>query len=284
MLYFYIRRSNLYFVMTTRYITSPSYVMELLNKITNYLKIKPMTSNRNMLPSVVSNKSLINPNNKNEIFVDVIEKVNAKLGSDVKTTVEGQIQIKSYLKGSPSIQLYISNNIQFLNNTSRTSNESDLSNPPSSSQHLEQLPSYNNQFTHSSFITGGIDRVGTFEDHGEQLHRLQSLEIDDRFESKLVIEDYNLDSDVEMVNNVMKFIPKEGEYTILNYKLKNINLPFDIKTQLVNNSENNVHLSIRVSCNLPLNVHSLFLLKCKLPNHVNTINMSLNPKVQVKLF
>uniref|UniRef100_A0A3B0MM31 Clathrin-coat assembly protein, putative n=1 Tax=Theileria annulata TaxID=5874 RepID=A0A3B0MM31_THEAN len=331
MLYFYIRRSNLYFVMSTRYITSPSYVMELLNKITNYLKdfigilneetiksnfvlayeildeildygyiqcisinqlkqkiyntstvttdnIKPMMSNRNMLPSVVSNKSLINPNNKNEIFVDVIEKVTAKLGSDVKTTVEGQIQIKSYLKGSPSIQMYISNNIQFSNNTSRTSNEPELANQPSSNLHLEQFPVHDNKFSVSSINAGSTDRVGSLEYHRDQTYRFQSLEMEDVFENKIVIEDYNLESDVEMVNNVMKFIPKEGEYTILNYKIKNVKMPFDIKTQLVNNTENTVGLSIRVTCNLPINVHSFFLLKCKLPNHVNTINMSVNPK------
>ncbi|BAM40367.1 clathrin-coat assembly protein [Theileria orientalis strain Shintoku] len=298
MLYFYIRRSSLYFVITTKYITSPSYVFELLQKITNFLKdfigllneesiknnfilayeildeildygyaqcldinqlkqkiyntstissnntFKPVinSSNQTVIPSIVSNKSLINPNNKNEIFIDILEKVTAKMSAEeMKYTIEGQIQVKSYLKGFPTIELFLNR---------------DLKMQLLGAQNMQNASSTRSiDANYTEAIESGLESVVnncTFDESAD----ISSLERE----------------------KVIKFVPKEGEYTLMTYRvLGSLNLPFKIMPT-VNISENKCSLSIKVVSCLPFDINSFFLLTCKLPSNIKNITMSFHPK------
>ncbi|CDR94027.1 hypothetical protein, conserved [Babesia bigemina] len=70
----------------------------------------PMT-----LPSVVSQRPLAGGSTRgSEIFVDVVEKLSAVLGADEtyrSVTVDGHIQVKSFLRGSPPVKLALNEGI-----------------------------------------------------------------------------------------------------------------------------------------------------------------------------
>ena len=73
--------------------------------------IKKLTDWNIFSPSTVSSGASIvsvNKNKENEIFVDVIEKVNMVFNASgylINSSVDGFIQMKSYLHGTPSLKL-----------------------------------------------------------------------------------------------------------------------------------------------------------------------------------
>ncbi|GBE60789.1 clathrin coat assembly protein [Babesia ovata] len=81
----------------------------------------PMT-----LPSAVSQRPIAGGSMRgSEIFVDVLEKLSAILGADEtyrSVTVDGQIQIKSFLRGSPQVKLALNEGIVINNRRGKVPN------------------------------------------------------------------------------------------------------------------------------------------------------------------
>lgn len=169
--FIYCKKNELYLVLTTKDNVSPSYFLEVLDKLMKVIRdhcgvlseesirknfvliyeiidemidfgypqlssteqIKPFVftepvvmSSKIMTPSIfnrntTSGESIKKPitqldskNKKNEIFVDIIEKVTVLFnssGSLINSSVEGCIKMKSYLKGNPELKLVLNDDI-----------------------------------------------------------------------------------------------------------------------------------------------------------------------------
>lgn len=171
----YLKKSSLYIVATTRFNVSPSYILELLNRIvvvikdmcgqineeiirknfvlvyeildeiidfghpqlTNTSHIKPLIASEvvEIKPSglfdlkKISNFTFFSPptvphtdaivpiskGDENKIFIDVIEKINILFHSSsyvINSSVDGCIQMKSYLVGNPPMKLALNKNLK----------------------------------------------------------------------------------------------------------------------------------------------------------------------------
>lgn len=169
----YLKKSSIYVVATTRFNVSPSYILELLNRIvviikdfcglineetirknfvlvyeildeildfghpqlTNTSHIKPLIASEvvegknslldmkklsnlsifssNTVNSSASNVS-VSKNNHNEIFIDIFEKINILFNSSgyiINSSIDGCIQMKSYLVGNPALKLILNDDL-----------------------------------------------------------------------------------------------------------------------------------------------------------------------------
>lgn len=173
--YIFIKKNGLYFVATTSYNVSPSYVVELLTKMAKVFKDfcgvlneesirknfvlvyelldemidfgHPQTTSTEHLKSCIHNEAVMveapkvglnlpqwNPrtvpsnavhrpvgptqndsrNKKNEIFVDILERITVLMSSNgfvINSAIDGSIQMKSYLVGNPELKLALNEDI-----------------------------------------------------------------------------------------------------------------------------------------------------------------------------
>jgi AP-4 complex subunit mu-1 len=171
----YLKKSSIYVVATTRFNISPSYILELLNRIiiiikdfcgaineevirkklvliyeildeiidfghpqlTNTSHIKPLIASEvveakstsildikklgnfsifgsNTINSSASTVSVNSKTNQNEIFIDIYEKINILFNSSgyvINSSIDGCIQMKSYLLGNPALKLILNDDI-----------------------------------------------------------------------------------------------------------------------------------------------------------------------------
>ena len=90
------------------------------------LSQKIQSSGLNILSNTMSSSAATKPitdekNKKNEIFVDVIEKLSVLFNSSgytINTMIEGCIQMKCYLHGNPQLKLALNEDIQIANSYS----------------------------------------------------------------------------------------------------------------------------------------------------------------------
>lgn len=200
----YLKRSSIYVVATTRFNGSPSYLLELLNRImtiikdfcgtineeiirknfvliyeildeiidfghpqlTNTSHIKPLIASEVINEtkgggnvsslSKFSNFSLFSPTtinsqasnvsvskgNSNDIFVDIFEKINILFNSSgyvINSSIDGCIQMKSYLSGNPSLKLTLNEDLTLADTNTPGSIVLDDCNFHESVQHNEFL-------------------------------------------------------------------------------------------------------------------------------------------------
>ena len=70
--------------------------------------------NSNIKSKEGAERSIIDKNNANEIYVDIIEKITClfnKNGSIISSGIDGCIKMKSYLKNSPEMKIVLSDDI-----------------------------------------------------------------------------------------------------------------------------------------------------------------------------
>ncbi|GIX63632.1 AP-4 complex subunit mu-1 [Babesia caballi] len=83
-------------------------------------------ANPRTVPSVVSQRPITgDPVRANEIFFDVLEKLSAVLGPNdtyKSVTIEGQIQVKSFLRGTPTVRLALNEGIVINNRRGKVPN------------------------------------------------------------------------------------------------------------------------------------------------------------------
>ncbi|AFZ79617.1 clathrin coat associated protein ap-50, putative [Theileria equi strain WA] len=282
-LYFYIRRSGLFFVVTTVFEMPPSYVLEILQRITNALKdfcgsLNEESLRRNFalayeiidemldfgyqqcmdtsqlkqkvynfavaskkqlhvrdrlqgarsipktVPSAVSQRPLASPGaQKNEIFVDVLEKMSVVLGSESQyrnAVIEGQIHVKSFLYGSPQIKLALNEDLIINNRRGK---------PP------------------------GVPVLDFCSFH------------------------QSVDSSEFEQTRILTFYPTDGEFTAMSYKvLGNIFLPFKI-SPTIDIQPNKTNFTIIVTSALPGTNSAFFNITCPLPRSTSGVEILLQP-------
>ncbi|RRT80008.1 hypothetical protein B296_00024484, partial [Ensete ventricosum] len=144
--YIHVKIAGLFFVTTTRVNVSPSLVLELLQRIArvtkDYLGILNEDSLRKnfvlvyelldeviqgtkKMPGAAVTKSVIvtepGGRKREEIFVDIIEKISVTFSSSgyiLTSEIDGTIQMKSYLTGSPEIRLALNEDLSIGRNSS----------------------------------------------------------------------------------------------------------------------------------------------------------------------
>lgn len=80
-----------------------------IKKISNFSLFSPSTINSSASSVSVNNKS-----NNNDIFVDIYEKINILFNSSgyvINSSIDGCIQMKSYLVGNPSLKLILNDDL-----------------------------------------------------------------------------------------------------------------------------------------------------------------------------
>lgn len=167
--FIYSKKNELYLVLTTKDNVSPSYFLEILERLMKVIRdhcgvlseesirknfvliyeiidemidygypqlsstelIKPFVFTKPVIISKIATQSLFNmnttpgdsikkpvvtdsKNKKNEIFVDVIEKITVLFNSSgnlINSSVDGCIKMKSYLRGNPELKLVLNDDI-----------------------------------------------------------------------------------------------------------------------------------------------------------------------------
>ncbi|KAL4438403.1 hypothetical protein ABPG74_009442 [Tetrahymena malaccensis] len=171
----YLKRAGLYIVATSRFDNSPSFILEILNRVCTVIKdfcgvmseeairknfiliyelldemidfgypqllqteqVKPHIANepivikKQTLPtsttgrlgsifnqgtvsSIATNRPVNSQSKKNEIFVDVFEKISVLFNASgyvINSSIEGCIQMKSYLNGNPPLKLALNEDL-----------------------------------------------------------------------------------------------------------------------------------------------------------------------------
>eukprot|EP01041_Mallomonas_annulata_P008983 gene8983-18592_t len=90
-------------------------ILQTTNKPSRLIKsVTPHT-----MPSNASHKSVLNtqnrgPNSKNEVFVDIYERLNVLFSGEglvINSSIDGSIQLKSYLAGNPELRLALNEDL-----------------------------------------------------------------------------------------------------------------------------------------------------------------------------
>lgn len=84
------------------------------NKIVNSKTASANSVHKPVIGSVTTTGKVINKKSKNEIFVDILEDLNvifSKDGNVLNSTIDGCIQMKSYLAGNPALRLALNENL-----------------------------------------------------------------------------------------------------------------------------------------------------------------------------
>ncbi|KAK1939631.1 putative clathrin coat assembly protein [Babesia divergens] len=282
MVYYYIRRSGLYFVATTSFDMPPSFVFELINRIigtfkdfcgvlseeslkrnfvlayelldemldfgyvqcTNASQLKqkvynvavvpkvlarpsnPLrvagSANPKTVPSTVSQRPLAAKHSRSsEIFVDVLEKMSVVLGSNdtyKSMTIEGQIQIKSFLQGHPPVRIALNEGLIINNRRAKTTS----------------APVLDFCSFHQSVATSDFEK-----------------------------------------SRILAITPPEGEFTLMSYRISGgATLPFKVKASVETTSES-ANLTINLYCSMPQHLLSNVNVKCTLPSFVRSASLNM---------
>ena len=263
--YFYLQRSSVFIVATTRFNVSPSLILELLNQIVRVIKdfcgvlneeairknfvmiyeildemidfgYPQLTSTEQIKDFIVATpetcsgfviprKNIFNNNTikvtatmdpianaakRNEIFVDVIEKVNVLFNSSntvINATIDGSIRMKSFLTGFPNLKLTL--------------------NPDS-----------------------------YFDDYN--------------FDESVDDSDFNF-------NRKLSINPPAGEFVAMNYRMsRDFLLPFKVFPFLHQETPFKVELSLKVKCELPFdNSAKLVIVEFSMPEMMSSVSNEL---------
>ncbi|ETV94349.1 hypothetical protein H310_11992 [Aphanomyces invadans] len=270
--YLFVKKNALYFVATTRYNVSPSYILELLTRLCRVFKdycgvlsedtlrknfilclelldetldygyaqdtstegLKAHVHNEailvgeaalaktasssmfhrqtNMKAAVSANKPIANANagtsskdkHINELFCDILERLNVMFspgGQMLNSSVEGRIQMKSYLAGNPELRLALNEDL----------------------------------------IIGG---------HGaSNLSNYGQVMLDDaNFHECVQLDEFERD-------RVLVFTPPDGEFTVINYRLtgRDFRAPFRIFPYVDEVSPTKIEVTLKIRADMPDN-------------------------------
>lgn len=278
----YLKCNSLYFVFTSLFNISPSYLLELLNRLlkifkdfcgqvneeiirmnfiliyeiidevidygylqnsnTEFLRnlihneIVPIPSpkkftnlsnftikNTNTLPSNASQKPIQANDKKNEIFIDIIEKINLIMNTNseiIYSYIDGVIQIKSYLLGNPYVKIALNDDLYIKNIHSDTNNN-------------------------------------------------------------IIIDDCNFNHLVDLSefekDKILSLYQPDGECVLMNYRINNnFKAPFKIFANIIYFSNHTAELTIRVRLDIPsqYTCTNVFV-NCELCKHISKVFIDL---------
>eukprot|EP00397_Hematodinium_sp_SG-2012_P016487 GEMP01016824.1.p1 GENE.GEMP01016824.1~~GEMP01016824.1.p1 ORF type:complete len:452 (+),score=53.42 GEMP01016824.1:348-1703(+) len=287
--YIFLKKNGLYFCCTTSQNISPTYVVELLNKMAkvfkdycgvlneesirkNFILIYeildemidfgyPQTTSTEQLKSCIHNEAIVleapkglgglglpqfNPrtvpsnavhrpvglthnensrSKKNEIFVDILERLTVCLNANgyiLNSSIDGSIQMKSYLAGNPELKLALN----------------------------EDLAIGSTGSTGYSMVT--LDDCNFHE----------CVDLRD-------FDDYR----------IMSLIPPDGEFSVLNYRITNdFRVPFRIFPTIEEASPYSIDLVIKVRAELPdTNYGGNVVISCAMPKNTTSVSTELHP-------
>ncbi|CZT98857.1 hypothetical protein PFAG_03294 [Plasmodium falciparum Santa Lucia] len=280
----YLKSNSLYFVVTSLFNISPSYLIELLHRLlkifkdfcgqiteelirtnfiliyeiideiidygylqnsnTEYIKnlihneiatnnntVKKFANlpnfsikNTNTLPSNASQKPIQINDKKNEIFIDIVEKINLIMNSNgeiVYSYIDGVIQIKSYLLGNPFIKIALNDDLYIKN-----------------------------------------------------IHHDNS--------NNIIIDDCNFNHLVNLSqfekDKILSLYQPDGECVLMNYRINNnFKAPFKIYANVIYNQNHTVELCIRIRLDIPsqYTCTNVFVY-CNLCKHITNVHLDLN--------
>lgn len=278
----YLKSNSLYFVFTSLFNISPSYLLELLNRLLKIFKdfcgqiteemirlnfiliyeiidevidygylqnsntefirhlihneITPVETPKkfsnfsnfsikstNTLPSSASQKPIQINDKKNEIFIDIVEKINLMMNSNseiIYSYIDGMIQIKSYLMGTPYIKIALNDDLYIKN-----------------------------------------------------IHKDNS--------NNIIIDDCNFNHLVNLSefekDKILSLYQPDGECVLMNYRINNnFKAPFKIFANLIYCPSHTVELTIRVRLDIPphYTCTNVFV-NCNLCKHINSVYIDL---------
>ncbi|CAD2103957.1 AP-4 complex subunit mu, putative [Plasmodium vinckei] len=282
--YCFLKNNNLYYVLTSLFNISPSYLIELLYRLlkifkdfcgqlteeiirTNFILIyeivdevidygylqnsnteyirylihneisninTPSTKfsnlakftikHSNTLPSNASQKPIQVDNKKNEIFIDIVEKINLimnKKGEIIYSYIDGVIQIKSYLLGNPYIKIALNDDLYIKN-----------------------------------------------------IHKDNT--------NNIIIDDCNFNHLVNTSNfesdRILSLYQPDGECVLMNYRINNnFKAPFHLFANLLYNPNHTVELFIRIKLDIPSRYSCTnVLVNCNLCKHISSVHLDAN--------
>ncbi|KAI4838322.1 AP-4 complex subunit mu [Plasmodium brasilianum] len=288
--FIYLKSNSLYFVLTSLFNVSPSYLVELLNRLlkvfkdfcgqineeiirANFILIYEIidevidygyiqnsnteyirnlihneiaassrsSNNNNMnkkfahlsnfsikhsntLPSNASQKPIQINDKKNEIFIDIVEKINLIMNSKgeiIYSYVDGVIQIKSYLLGNPYIKIALNDDLYIKNIHNDNSNN-------------------------------------------------------------IIIDDCNFNHLVNLSQfereKILSLYQPDGECVLMNYRINNnFKAPFRVFASLVYNPTHTVELCIRIRLDIPAQYTCTnVFVNCNLCKHISNVHLDLN--------
>ncbi|CRG96243.1 AP-4 complex subunit mu, putative [Plasmodium gallinaceum] len=284
----YLKNNSLYFVLTSLFNISPSYLIELLNRLlkifkdfcgqiteeiirmnfiliyeiidevidygylqnsnTEYIRnlihneITTTNANKkfanlsnfsiknsNTLPSNASQKPIQINDKKNEIFIDIVEKINLIMNSKseiIYSYIDGVIQIKSYLLGNPYIKIAFNDDLYIKNIHNDTSNN-------------------------------------------------------------IIIDDCNFNHLVNLSQfekeKILSLYQPDGECVLMNYRINNnFKAPFKIFANIIYNQNHTVELNIRIRLDIPsqYTCTNVFV-NCNLCKHITNVHINLNTNTEL---
>jgi len=292
--YIFLKKNGLYFCCTTNQNISPTYVVELLNKMAkvfkdycgvlneesirkNFILIyeildemidfgHPQTTSTEQLKSCIHNEAILvevpkgvglgslglpnfnprtvpsnavhrpvglsneaNRSKKNEIFVDILERLTVTFNSNgliLNSSIDGSIQMKSYLSGNPELKLALNEDLSIGNQ---------------------------NQ--------GGYGV--TLDDCN--FHECVDLrEFDDL--------------------RILSFYPPDGEFSVLNYRItSDFRAPFRIYPLIEETSPYSIDLTIKVRADVPdSNYGGNVVITCTVPKATTSVSSELQPPAGVQ--
>jgi len=105
-------------------LTNTSHIKPLIaseiveNKSSSMIDLKKISNNFHFFtPSTINSSASsvsVSKNNANEIFIDIYEKINILFNSSgyvINSSIDGCIQMKSYLTGNPTLKLILSDKL-----------------------------------------------------------------------------------------------------------------------------------------------------------------------------
>lgn len=174
---------------------------------------------------------------RNEIFLDVIEKLNVLISTDgkiLKSYVDGNIQMKTHLSGMPRCDFGLNDSLNMKTGSHDFLAEYDVKN-------IKAIP--------NSASSNGV----LLEDC--KFHQCVQL---DKFDS----------------DRVIQFIPPDGEFELMTYRaLDNINYPFKLTPSISDIGHNTLELKITLKSLFPAKLIANDVV-VKIPTHQSTIDVS----------
>eukprot|EP01071_Lankesteria_metandrocarpae_P015063 Lankesteria_metandrocarpae@DN9287_c0_g1_i1.p1 len=224
---------------------------------------KTVPSNATHRPIGVGNE--LAASRQSEIFVDILERITVVLspeGSLINSSVEGSIQMKSFLSGSPQLKLALNEDIVLRN--------------------LQPHSSFGSAVRSAGRGTAGGQRgsfyggaaIGTPTSGGG---------------SSVVIDDCNFHDCVDLRDfdnlKILQFRPPDGEFVVMNYRAAHadFNIPFKIRPSVEEKSPTKLDLVVRLRAEIPQHCHGgNVVVACSVPKATSSASLGAVPSAAVE--
>lgn len=176
------------------------------------IRTKSSSSTNVPINSTLSNASSKLFSNKNEIYVDIIEKLTVVFNSSgqiINNNIDGSIIMKSFLSGNPELRLALNDDLIIGKNN------------------------YNGSASASSYSSASSGPIGPVVLDDCIFHECVHL---DEFES----------------SRTLHFLPPEGEFSVLNYRItREFKPPIYIRTSIEELNEYKLEISVYLRIDIP---------------------------------